>query len=81
MQSQTQTLTAKPLQHWIDNTHVAPASESYLAVENPATRETIAYCPVASTAEVDVAVKSAQRAYESWRFDAKLQHSVLIGEC
>ncbi|MCY4072791.1 MAG: aldehyde dehydrogenase family protein [Chloroflexi bacterium] len=51
---------------FINNQWVPPAEGKTLAVSNPARSETLAQVADASAADIDVAVKAARDAYETW---------------
>ncbi|RQO59795.1 methylmalonate-semialdehyde dehydrogenase (CoA acylating) [Paucibacter sp. KBW04] len=55
------------LSHLIDGKPYASASTQWRDVINPATQEVVARVPMATAAEVDVAVASAKKAFASWR--------------
>ncbi|MEM1313740.1 MAG: CoA-acylating methylmalonate-semialdehyde dehydrogenase [Pseudomonadota bacterium] len=54
------------LTHWIDGKHVKGASGRFADVYNPATGEVQAKCPLATTAELDAAVRGAMKAQPAW---------------
>ena len=54
------------ISHWVDGKAVAGTSGRQSDVFNPATGEVQAQVPLASTAEVDAAVKTAAAAFEEW---------------
>jgi aldehyde dehydrogenase (NAD+) len=60
MTASTETLTA----HWIDGSPTTGAGA--IAVVNPATGEAIAEVPRGGAAEIDAAVRAAQRAFPAW---------------
>jgi phenylacetaldehyde dehydrogenase len=66
----------RPLRLYIDGEFVATAGE--LPVINPATGQTLAHAPLASTADVDLAAGAARRAFEGWRFTPPVQRARLI---
>jgi phenylacetaldehyde dehydrogenase len=66
----------RPLQLYIDGEFVTTAGE--LPVINPATGQTLAHAPLASTADVDLAVGAARRAFEGWRFTPPVQRARLM---
>lgn len=51
---------------FINNQWIAPKSGDYTAAINPATGETLAQIAEANTEDIDVAVKAAQKAAETW---------------
>lgn len=55
------------LRNQVDGRWVQPETGSYLDVENPATGEVLARCPLSGAAEVEAAVNSAARAFPQWR--------------
>ncbi len=56
---------------YIDGAWVDPATPNIVAVENPATEETIGHISLGSAADVDKAVAAARRAFESWSQTSK----------
>ncbi len=60
----------RTINHWIDGTQTAGASTRVGPVYNPATGSQTAEVPLASTADVDTAVQSARRAFETWRYSS-----------
>lgn len=63
---------SKVLQNFIENTFVSVKSSSdaskTLAVTSPATGEVIAHVPLSSKDDVEEAVVSAKKAFETWRY-------------
>ena len=58
-------------QFYIDGRWVDPVEADTVAVENPATEETIGHISYGSAADVDRAVAAARRAFESWQFSTR----------
>ncbi|WP_300550306.1 CoA-acylating methylmalonate-semialdehyde dehydrogenase [Roseovarius sp.] len=56
----------KELTHYINGEHVKGTSGRFSDVFNPATGEVQAKCPLASAAELELAVKAAQAAQPAW---------------
>ncbi len=54
------------LSHWIDGKEVKGTSGRFSDVMNPATGEVIARLPLATPAELDAAVRSAEKAQVAW---------------
>jgi malonate-semialdehyde dehydrogenase (acetylating) / methylmalonate-semialdehyde dehydrogenase len=54
------------LRNYIDGGWVEPTGAACLDVENPATGEILARCPLSGAAEVDQAVTAADRAFPAW---------------
>ncbi|WP_353143889.1 aldehyde dehydrogenase family protein, partial [Paracoccus sp. (in: a-proteobacteria)] len=54
------------LSHWIDGKEVKGTSGRFSDVYNPATGEVIARLPLATPAELDAAVRSAEKAQVAW---------------
>lgn len=54
------------LHHWIDGKEVKGTSGRFSDVYNPATGEVIARVPLASAAELDAAIASAEKAQIGW---------------
>ena len=57
----------KQIQHWIDGSLTAGASSRVGPVFNPATGEQTGQVALANGADVDTAVRSAKKAFDSWR--------------
>ncbi|MEA1902457.1 MAG: CoA-acylating methylmalonate-semialdehyde dehydrogenase [Actinomycetota bacterium] len=60
----------KQIQHWIDGSYTAGSSTRVGPVYNPATGEQTGEVALASTSDVDVAVRSARAAFETWQHSA-----------
>lgn len=60
-------MVVRDLANYTDTGWSVPEAAEFLAVENPATRETIARVPLSSAAEVDRAAKAAHHALKEWR--------------
>ena len=58
-------------QFYIDGAWVDPAVPNTVAVENPATEETIGHISLGTATDVDKAVAAARRAFESWSVTSK----------
>jgi len=58
---------------------VTATAEKTFAVTNPATGEEFAQAPEPSRAQVDLAMQSAARAFDSWRQDRELRQKTLEG--
>ncbi|SLN43987.1 Methylmalonate-semialdehyde dehydrogenase [acylating] [Roseovarius gaetbuli] len=56
----------KEITHYINGAHVKGTSGRFSDVFNPATGEVQAKCPLASAAEMDIAVKAAMAAQPAW---------------
>jgi malonate-semialdehyde dehydrogenase (acetylating)/methylmalonate-semialdehyde dehydrogenase len=54
------------LKNWIGGQWVEASAEKYDNVYNPATEEILAEVPLSSEADVDAAVQTAKKAFESW---------------
>ncbi len=65
-------------QFYIDGQWVDPVTPNTVAVENPATEETIGHISIGSAADVDKAVIAARRAFESWQFSSKAERLDLM---
>ncbi len=63
---------------YIDGQWVDPVTPNTLAVENPATEETIGHISIGSAADVDKAVAAARRAFESWQFSSREERLELM---
>jgi malonate-semialdehyde dehydrogenase (acetylating) / methylmalonate-semialdehyde dehydrogenase len=60
------TTSTKLLKNYINGQWIEAKTNRYQAVPNPATGETIAEVPISSKEDVDDAVKSAKKAFQSW---------------
>ena len=63
----------RSINHWIDGSLTAGASNRVGPVFNPATGAQTAEVPLASATDVDTAVKAALEAFETWRFSSLTQ--------
>ena len=63
----------RTINHWIDGSLTAGASNRVGPVFNPATGAQTAEVPLASASDVDTAVKAALQAFETWRFSSLTQ--------
>ncbi|XOQ15942.1 MAG: Malonate-semialdehyde dehydrogenase 2 [Shouchella clausii] len=61
------TTKVKTVKNWIDGAWVEASTAETEVVPNPATGETIAYVPLSGERDVEQAVASAKRAYETWK--------------
>ena len=68
----------KQIQHWIDGSFTAGASDRTGAVFNPATGEQTGEVMLGSSADVDSAVKAASEAFESWQNSALTQRQNIM---
>jgi len=68
----------KQIQHWIDGSFTAGASDRTGPVFNPATGEQTADVMLGSEADVDSAVKAAANAFESWQNSALTQRQNIM---
>lgn len=66
------------MNHWIDGTPTAGVSTRVGPVYNPATGSQTAEVPLASTADVDTAVRSAKTAFETWRYSSLTQRQNIM---
>ena len=66
------------LANFIGGDYVAPKSEKYAEVFNPATGQPFAEMPVSNAADVDFAVTVAAKAFESWRRTTPSQRSLAL---
>jgi malonate-semialdehyde dehydrogenase (acetylating)/methylmalonate-semialdehyde dehydrogenase len=66
------------IQHWIDGKTTAATSERTGPVFNPATGEQSGEVLLASASDVDNAVKTARRAFETWRFSSLTQRQNIM---
>ncbi len=65
-------------QFYIDGQWVDPAQAKPIAVENPATEETMGHISFGTAADVDRAVKAARRAFASWSQSSKEERLTLL---
>ncbi|MEC7533726.1 MAG: aldehyde dehydrogenase family protein, partial [Pseudomonadota bacterium] len=65
-------------QFYIDGQWVDPVTENTVAVENPATEETIGHISFGTAADVDKAVAAARRAFESFSQTSKEERLTLL---
>ena len=63
------------LQNFIGGKFVPPQDGRYLAVEDPATVQTIAHVPLSSRADVQRAVQAAKEAFPAWRETPPLERA------
>ena len=63
---------------YIDGKWVAPKGKEEIKVINPATEENCAVISLGNKEDIDMAVKSANKAYESWSFSTKDERIKLL---
>ena len=63
---------------YIDGKWVAPKGKEEIKVINPATEENCAVISLGNKEDVDIAVSSAKKAYESWSFSTKDERIKLL---
>ena len=63
---------------YIDGKWVAPKGKEEIEVINPATEENCAVISLGNKEDIDMAVKSAKKAYESWSFSTKDERIKLL---
>ena len=63
---------------YIDGKWVAPKGKEEIKVINPATEENCAVISLGNKEDIDMAVKSAKKAYESWSFSTKDERIKLL---
>jgi aldehyde dehydrogenase (NAD+) len=63
---------------YIDGKWVSPKSKEEIQVINPATEENCAVISLGNKEDVDMAVRSAKKAYESWSFSTKDERIKLL---
>ena len=63
---------------YIDGKWVAPKGKEEIKVINPATEENCAVISLGNREDIDMAVKSAKKAYESWSFSTKDERIKLL---
>jgi malonate-semialdehyde dehydrogenase (acetylating)/methylmalonate-semialdehyde dehydrogenase len=68
----------RTINHWIDGSPTAGASTRVGPVYNPATGSQTAEVPLASSADVDAAVRSAKSAFETWRYSSLTQRQNIM---
>ena len=59
-------MSERKLQNFVDGAYVASTSASSFAVIDPATEEVYASSPVSNAADVDLAYRAAEKAFEGW---------------
>ncbi|CAN5589810.1 gamma-aminobutyraldehyde dehydrogenase [soil metagenome] len=57
---------SRELQNFIDGQYQGPAEGKTAPLTNPATGQEFAHSPVSTQADIDMACRAAQRAFESW---------------
>ncbi len=68
----------KQIDHWIDGRLMTGGSDRSGPVYNPATGVQTAEVALASSQDVDVAVQSASRAFETWRYSSLTQRQNIM---
>jgi malonate-semialdehyde dehydrogenase (acetylating)/methylmalonate-semialdehyde dehydrogenase len=68
----------RTINHWIDGSPTVGASTRVGPVYNPATGSQTAEVSLASTADLDVAVRSARSAFETWRYSSLTQRQNIM---
>ncbi|MEX2652452.1 MAG: CoA-acylating methylmalonate-semialdehyde dehydrogenase [Acidimicrobiia bacterium] len=68
----------RTINHWIDGSPTAGASTRVGPIYNPATGSQTAEVPLASSADVDAAVRSAKDAFETWRYSSLSQRQNIM---
>ncbi|MGC2239340.1 MAG: CoA-acylating methylmalonate-semialdehyde dehydrogenase [Acidimicrobiia bacterium] len=68
----------KQIDHWIDGRLTTGGSDRSGPVYNPATGVQTAEVALASSQDVDVAVQSASRAFETWRYSSLTQRQNIM---
>ncbi len=63
---------------YIDGKWLAPKGKEEIKVINPATEENCAVISLGNKEDIDIAVKSAKKAYESWSFSTKDERIKLL---
>ncbi|KAK1947942.1 Betaine aldehyde dehydrogenase 2 [Phytophthora citrophthora] len=63
---------------FIDGKWVAPVNNKYIDVINPASEEVIQQVAAASSADVDLAVQAAKRAFETWSTTTGAERAVYL---
>ena len=63
---------------YIDGKWVTPKGKEEIKVINPATEENCAVISLGNKEDVDMAVRSAKKAYESWSFSTKEERIKLL---
>jgi len=63
---------------YIDGKWVTPKAKEEIKVINPATEENCAVISLGNKEDIDIAVKSAKKAYESWSFSTKDERIQLL---
>src|SRR5688572_10161611 len=63
------------LKNFVGGEWVASSGATLLDVRNPATGEILARVPLSTAADVDAAVRAAQRAFPAWRATLPVQRA------
>ena len=63
---------------YINGQWVAPKGKEEIKVINPATEENCAVISLGNKEDIDIAVRSAKKAYESWSFSTKDERIKLL---
>src|SRR5579864_8463181 len=72
------TVAVRTLRNFVDGDYHEAASDVFTALINPATGEEFARAPVSSAADVDAALKAAQRAFGGWRDTTPRERSMAL---
>ncbi|MCA3188380.1 MULTISPECIES: NAD-dependent succinate-semialdehyde dehydrogenase [Cupriavidus] len=68
----------RELSLYIDGTFISAQDRQTIDVLNPASSEVLGKLPVATTADLDHALASAERAFQSWRKSSPLDRSAIL---
>ena len=66
------------LQNFINGEYREPIAAEAMDIFNPADGKVYAEAPISSAADVDVAFKSAEKAFESWRLSTPAERQLAL---
>ncbi|MGA8666264.1 MAG: aldehyde dehydrogenase family protein, partial [Candidatus Dormiibacterota bacterium] len=72
------TVAVRTLSNFVDGQYREAASDAFTPLINPATGEEFARAPVSSAADVDAALRAAQRAFGDWRDTTPRERSLAL---
>ncbi|MGA8522848.1 MAG: gamma-aminobutyraldehyde dehydrogenase [Candidatus Dormiibacterota bacterium] len=72
------TVAVRTLSNFVDGQYREAASDVFTPLINPATGEEFARAPVSSAADVDAALRAAQRAFGGWRDTTPRERSIAL---
>ena len=72
------TVAVRSLRNFVDGAYRDATSDAFTPLINPATGEEFAQAPVSSAADVDAALRAAQRAFAGWRNTTPRERSLAL---